>query len=214
MKWKWRRKPLYVTLLPLTVVIGLFLTFMACGPKHKDEPDCGFVQNVYGERISWKTTEPISFYVHESFPQEMRPALEAAFKVWEKSLNRVVFKVAEYDYKGPLQPRQDGVNVIYWMDSWEKEKASEQARTSVFWVGSLIKEADIRLNAKNFSFYVDEPKQDKDVHLESLFVHELGHVLGLKHKDDGPSVMATYLSSETVRNKLTDYDRQNLTCEY
>lgn len=211
---RWMRKPLYLTALPLTVAMALFLTFMACGPKHKDEPDCGFVQNVYGERISWKTTEPITFYVHESFPQEMRPALESAFKVWEKSLNRVVFKIAEYDYKGSLPPRQDGVNVIYWMDGWEKEKAAEQARTSVFWVGDQIKEADIRINAKNFSFYVDEPKNEKDVHLESLFVHELGHVLGLKHRDDAPSIMATYLASETVRDKLTDIDKQNLTCEY
>ncbi len=100
------------------------------------------------------------------------------------------------------------------MPTWEAEKASEQARTSVYWVGDQIREADIRINAKNFTFYSETPSGYRDVHLQSLLIHELGHVLGLRHKDDTASVMATYLASQTLRINLSDADKENVNCEY
>lgn len=203
-KWLW-------SLLVLPVMgIGL----QACGPKPKDQPDCGFLQNVYGERISWKTNAPIELYLHESVPPEMYPAIEAAIQTWEQSAGRPMFRIAGYRLPGALAPKQDGVNVIYWMNTWEAEKASEQARTSVYWVGDQIREADIRVNDKNFNFYLSTPVNYSDVHLQSLLVHELGHVIGLRHKDDTPSVMQTYLASQTMRVSLSDGDKENLKCEY
>ena len=202
----------WFTALLVLPVVGFGL--QACGPKYKDQPDCGFVKNVYGERISWKTDGPVDIYLHESVPAEMIPGIQAAIQVWEQAIGRPVLRIAGYNVSGPIAPRQDGANVIYWMDTWEADKPAEQARTSVYWVGDRIREADIRINAKNFSFYLDIPTSYKDVHLESLVVHELGHVLGLKHKDDTVSVMATYLSSQTMRTKLSDVDKQNIKCEY
>lgn len=193
-------------------VIGFAL--QACGPKFKDQPDCGFVKNAYGERISWKSDSLIELSLHKSIPAEMIPAIEAAIHVWELAEGRPLFRITNRNVEGPLSPRQDGTNVIYWMNTWEAEKASEQARTSVYWVGDRIREADIRINDKKFDFYVTEAAKDKDIHLESLLVHELGHVLGMRHKDDAPSVMATYLASNTLRDKLSNSDKENLKCEY
>lgn len=193
-------------------IIGFAL--QACGPKYQDQPDCGFVKNVYGERISWKSDSLVDIELHKSIPPEMIPAIESAIKVWEMAEGRPLFRIANRNVDGPLSPRQDGKNIIYWMGTWEAEKATEQARTSVYWVGDRIREADIRINKKDFSFYVDQPAKSTDIHLESLLVHELGHVLGLRHKDDAPSVMATYLASHTLRDKLTESDQQNLKCEY
>ncbi len=189
------------------------LSLAACAPKHKEQEPCGFVQNVYGERISWKGSDTVALNVHESFPPEMMPALNAAIKDWELALGRPMFQIRQTNFPSS-GPQQDGYNVIYWMKNWEAEKSLEQARTSVYWVGDQIREADIRLNAANFNFYLDNPSDYRSVHLESLLVHELGHVLGLKHKEDFGSVMATYLASMSKRTEISAADKADLKCEY
>jgi hypothetical protein len=186
----------------------------AFNQSYKPEFDCGFVQNVYGERISWKTNIPIRFYIHESVPPEFRSVIESAMKKWEQVTSRELFQIVSKSYSGPDNPRQDGLNIIYWLKTWDPNRSSEQGRTSVYWIGNEIREADIRINALNFTYYIDQPKSVRDVHFESLIIHELGHVLGLKHIDDGMSVMGTYLSSSTERTHITGADASSLQCEY
>lgn len=204
-----------MTVLPLLMVAcapnRLFESFY---PQYKNEESCGFVQNVYGERISWNARVPIRLRVHESFPQEYMSALESAIDQWDVAVGRRIFELDRRVLTGPLSPRQDGENVIYWLSDWEESRPSEQARTTVYWVGDQISEADIRVNAKNFSFYVEVPQNASDVHLPSLLIHELGHVLGLKHNDGGASVMATYLASNTIRDEVGGVDSTDLRCEY
>lgn len=209
------------------VVFGFFcgsiMALTACAPQkflsafgtqYAAQEPCGFVQNVYGERISWKGKLPIQLTVHESVPAEFYPAIEESMRAWEAATGKKLFEVVSWGSRGPAQPRQDGSNVIYWLDTWEEVKAQEQARTSVFWVGDQIREADIRLNAKNFTFYVDTISSSHDVHMASLLMHEFGHVLGLKHQDGSASVMATYLASNTVRSSISEFDLSSARCEY
>lgn len=199
----------------------LFLTacapskfFEAFQPQYKQQEDCGFVQNVYGERISWKGKYPILIQVHESVPQEFYSSITESLETWEKAAGKKMFQVVNWSAKGPLTPRQDGINTIYNLDQWEAEKHTEQARTSVYWVGDQIREFDIRINSKDFRFYSEVPQNGYEVHLPSLFVHEVGHALGLKHKDSGGSVMATYLASNVSRSQIVDTDSHALSCEY
>jgi len=208
--------------LVLGVILVLTTAWLsACGrltesvvPSYESQESYGFVQNVYGQRISWKSELPIRLSLHESVPQEFYSALEDAIQQWEKSVGRPLFQIVSYKVSGPLQPRQDGVNLIYWMNTWDDNRASEQALTSVYWIGAQIKEADIRINAKNFTFYLHQPKTGRDVHLQSLLVHELGHVLGLKHTDTGSSVMATYLAANATRTVISETDIKSIRYEY
>lgn len=205
---------LKVILSSLTVVAILFAV-QACAPKKPtSEEACGFNQNVYGERISWNKNVPVGFYIHESVPTEFYPAIERAMKDWETATGIKFFIILDYSYKSALDPKRDGINVIYWMNTWEADHSSEQARTSVYWEGDEIKETDIRINAKDFTFYVDTPNSPKDLHLESLLVHELGHVLGLKHQDQSASVMASTLDSNVVRTNISTGDVNSIRCEY
>ncbi|MNL56538.1 Matrixin [compost metagenome] len=90
---------------------------------------------------------------------------------------------------------------------------SEQARTNLYWIGDQIQEADIRVNASKYSFYWNGTGGGS-VNIEALILHELGHVLGLKHKDNEGSVMATYLANGSDRTALAPADTTNLQCEY
>lgn len=188
------------------------MSLQACAPKSQD--DCGFVQNVYGERLSWKKELPVKLYLDESVPDQYIEAISIAAQTWERNAGRRLFDIQTQKIKGGT-PEKNGYNVIYWMSTWETNRRSEQARTSVHWIGDQIKEADIRVNASGFSFYTTQSGTSMNgVNIEALMLHELGHVLGLKHKDEGGSVMATYLASGANRTALSGVDTTDLKCEY
>lgn len=189
----------------------------ACAPKSQD--DCGFVQNVYGERISWKGQYPVAMYIHESVPQEYVGAIVAAAKTWQDAAGTPLFNiVTNQRVTGPITAQKDSRNVIYFLNTWEEDKAAEQARTSIYWIGDQIREADMRINGK-FTYYWNSPgmasfTQASSVNIEALVIHELGHVLGLKHNDGSNSVMATYLANNSDRVNIAEADRSALRCEY
>lgn len=198
----------------VVLIATVAIAMQACAPKSQE--DCGFVQNVYGERISWKGEVPVVMKLHTSVPDSYIPAIQAAAKTWNQAAGRelIVIDTVNRD-NGPMDPHRDSNNVIYLMNTWEADRASEQARTSVYWVGDAIKEADIRLNAKNFSYYTDvTAMKSNQVSLQSLVLHEMGHVLGLKHKDGQGSVMATFLAANTDRTQVAQTDNTSLKCEY
>lgn len=193
------------------VLLSLSVILAGCS-KPKSEESCGFVQNVYGERVSWKNNLPVKIWIHTSVSAEFEPSIRAAAETWNRALGRVAIVIEMQKVSGSLASR-DGQNVIYNMNQWEREKSAEQGRTSLYWVGDLIQEADIRINDYNYNFYGSE-QQPGFVSMESLALHELGHVLGLKHEDASPSVMATYLRTNQERTELQQSDQQSLDCEY
>lgn len=189
----------------------------ACAPRTQDT--CGFVQNVYGERISWKGEVPVVMHLHASVPEEHVAAIQSAINSWNEAAGKTLLRLAPGRVGGEAAAR-DHLNVISYSSSWESNKLSEQAKTSVHWVGDQIQEADIKVNASStdgrslYNFYVSHPAGGYGVSLEALVLHELGHVLGLKHKDSDSSVMATYLAANTDRVNLAETDRDALGCEY
>lgn len=202
-------------------LIALGFGLQACSPKA--QKDCGFVQNVYGERISWKGNLPVVMYLHESVPSEFASAAVSAAESWNRSAGRKVIDLrTDEKITGAVNVQKDNLNVIYFYKSWDEDKANEQARTSVYWVGDQIKETDIKVNAgvnpadgkAYFTYYWNQNKTADGVNIEALLLHEMGHVLGLKHKDSDGSVMATYLASNTDRTTVQSTDNEALKCEY
>lgn len=215
----------------------------------KRQPDCGFVQNVYGQRISWKGKLPIEVEIDSSIPVDLRPSIYRAAKTWETIAGQPLF-VFKQNTRKNTGPNKDKKNGIYFLLNWDSNNRAEQGRTSVYWAGDEIQEADIRINGAQFAFYDRDPKNlvflknaiefnlsgekenanlgktdlssqtqqqpELGYNFEALMLHELGHFLGLKHKELSPavSVMETYLAANTNRVDLSDADKKNLKCVY
>lgn len=197
------------------LIVSLAVWIAACS---KESPqDCGFVQNVYGERVSWKGQIPVRVSIHESVPPEHRGAIVSAAQKWNQLAGRNLIEIQGVVGGNP-QPQKDGQNVIYMSYNWEPEKSSEQGRTSIHWTGDRIREADIRLNGAYYKYYWAGTQAagyaTEGVNVEALVLHELGHVLGLKHKEAGNSVMQTYLASNTDRTQLSSTEAESIKCEY
>ncbi len=207
-----------------SVLLGAAAFLSSCSPKPQN--DCGFVQNIYGQRISWKAKSPVKLYIHSSVPSELRPAIYRAAATWDGQIGKKVFEISEDSSQLGSFPARDQKNTIYFLPDWESDKTSEQGRTSVYWAGDEIQEADIRINAADFSYYDQNSQlltgsarlkqQGRTVtdgySFEALMLHEMGHFLGLKHREG--TVMATHLAAFVNRTQLVGADQEAVTCEY
>ncbi len=209
--------------------IGIILAMVASSCSPKKQNDCGFVQNVYGQRISWKTKKPVTVYLDSTVPAALVPAIERAAQTWNDQIGRKVIEISK-DFSQLGSSPRDQKNGIYFLSDWESDKSSEQGRTSVYWAGDEIQEADIRINAADFSYYSDVNSRQELVgsarlkalgkrpvegyNFEALMLHEMGHFLGMKHRE-GASVMVTHLAPN-VDDRIHPYssDQEAVTCEY
>jgi predicted Zn-dependent protease len=199
----------------MSLLVGIPMVFTACARFIPPEEPCNFVQNSQSQRVSWKESVPVQIYVHQSVPEKFHEPIKDAIKEWNHWLNREALH-ATFNSTGSLEPTRDGYSVIYWLNSWEPDRKTEQARTTVYWSGSQIYEADIRINNVNFKYYIssDEPDRLERVHFKSLILHELGHVLGLGHNDAQGSVMNVTLPNGKSRDQVGPVDKDSLSCEY
>ncbi len=203
--------------LGLTLFAGFIaLGMQACSRPLAPQDSCNFVQNPELQRVSWDRHVPVKLFLHKSVPTEAYAAIDRA--IAELNLKagngKELLKIVARGADGALDPKKDGYSMIYWFNSWDHERPSEQARTTIYWTGAEIFEADMRINADNFSYNEGEDSNFTNVDLQSLVLHELGHVLGLAHNVTSGSVMNFTLNEGQDRRNLSDVDLASLKCEY
>lgn len=96
----------------------------------------------------------------------------------------------------------DGENDVAWMN------LNGRNTLGVTWSGTTIDEADMALNTK-FNWY-DNGVNDFDV--ETVYLHENGHVAGLGHSTENAAVMEAIYDG--VRRVLTDDDKAGIISLY
>lgn len=188
---------------------------VVCSQKLEPESSCNFVRNIDLSRVSWKNHLPIILYINNSVPEQYRKSIFEAAEKWNLKLSKKVFLIRD-QLLTSSRANKDGQSVIYWDLNWSGENPLEQARTTIFWTGTTIDEADIKINSRYFKFSDTDFTPPDQVDFESLMVHELGHVLGLQHIEKGhQSVMEPQLASgDNMRRNPGKYDLDSLKCEY
>lgn len=106
--------------------------------------------------------------------------------------------------------------VFYRKADWQYPNGNEVALTTVTFrsdTGDIL-DADIEVNA-NLNISTERPLPQRGFDLQTVFAHELGHVLGLAHSDDRAATMfATYNPGTIDQGELEDDDRAGLCAIY
>lgn len=204
------------------LMLLLVLVVQACGKADVPAPEesCHFQQNGYLQRVSWRSV-PVKMYADLSLNEEQVVALQEAIEIWNEALSAQRNGQTTFVFSGVLKSqiglKNDYMNVVSISNDWD-DAAAEQAETLLLWEGTSILEADIRLNGKKRdAFSVSDEAQIGKIDLVALYVHELGHVLGLLHIDEteGYTTMAVYLPRGTVdRRQVGQVELDALKCEY
>lgn len=193
-------------------------TVAACSRRLSPEPSCNFVQNPDLQRVSWNFETPVRLYFHKSMPLDTYPEMQSVIREvvdeWNQAVGREILRIEAFNVAGSDVPSKDGYSTVYWMNNWESGKSLEQARTTIYWSGAQIYEADVKINAKDHTYYVGHEESFTGVDFKSLLIHELGHVLGLAHNPTAQSVMNVSLNNGVDRRALGKIDLESIKCEY
>ena len=185
---------------------------------------------------------PIPFRFGADLSYDQKLQLIAAIKTWEWAVGRNLFTYEgiHEDTTGDsfddlYSSLNDTINGHYGDRNWKKTAKPEQVLATTIWKNSgqeaQINRADIRFNEE---FYVigdslvlasedDKPVVD----MQSLALHELGHLLGLSHVDEsvdelsvmnptlfvGEGLTYRYLSRGDIERIQMIYGCRNTSCD-
>lgn len=151
--------------------------------------------------IQWSTSPPLGISIVQA-----NALLDVATRTWEApNCSSIQFQVNS-ERNIPIQTFANGSNDIFvHTQDWPSPLASNAlAHTIVYTSGTILVEADIHINARDYTFATVQVDGTYD--LRSVLTHELGHVLGIGHSADVRATMAAGLPFGLAARSLEDDD--------
>lgn len=212
------------TIIICSVLFG-FANFIACGSQFYQMSLEGDVEPManseatnpaspsYGiHAVNGWNTLPIHFKVGHHMNLQQYKGLKSAMETWEMVIGKPLFvyegiheNTTGDSFKDLYSSLNDPINGHYLDDYWGKTEKENHVLATTIWHYSsrnsgAISKADIRFN--NEFFVIGDslklkPQENREVvDMETLALHELGHLLGLAHvgdKEDPGSIMVPRL---------------------
>jgi hypothetical protein len=183
----------------------------------------------------WKRSLPIRFVTSAEIDEGVVKQLQTAMKSWEDAVGKNLFQYdggenrTGGDFRQLYEPLSDSVNGNYFDANWFKATGkSNSVLATTIWENnardkSSIVKADIRYNAEFYIFgnSLEEFSEGARtiVDMESLALHELGHLLGLAHvkeDEDRFSVMnpSLFIGEGMITRRLSRGDINRIRSVY
>lgn len=161
---------------------------------------------------------PIQFKVGDQMDPAQKAGLEAAMRTWEIATGKKLFEFTGIhagtdgdSFPDLYSSLKDAVNGHYLDFDWRKTGKPDVVLATTLWGNTpqdsaAIEKADIRFNVQDYKLgdalvlkgaYIESTGQYLDpVDMQTLAMHELGHLLGLSHvaaEVDAVSIMNPYV---------------------
>jgi hypothetical protein len=155
----------------------------------------------------WVST-PIQYTVETGLDAVQLAALQNAMATWEKATGKKLFSFVSAmknkqgaEFPDLTSALSDGFNGNYDQPSWGKSGKKTEVLATAIWVNygndyNLIEKADLHYNSEYYMItdaLTQKPVDQREiVDMQTLALHELGHLLGLAHvvdTEDSSSIM-------------------------
>lgn len=181
------------------LLLIIFMAIVACKTKSvASDGNCGFSKNVYGIRVKWDKL-PVVVKIDSSVPKEYIESIKFAISKWN-STGIIFFNLSDTLLANV---------VVYNVTDWKREPR-EQGVTRLFWKDASITNSTVSINSDKFEFFFG--KTGKGFSLDSLMIHEFGHVIGLVHYEG--SVMNPYLAQNAYVTEISKHEIDSINCVY
>lgn len=198
-------------------------------PRHAHDPESKYfgIHAVDG----WKEL-PIHFKVSYELNEQQIEGLKRAMETWEIAVGKKLFvfegvhKLSGDSFNDLYSSLTDNINGHYLDSDWQKTGKSQMVLATTIWSNDnnntdQITTADIRFNSQYYlignSYKIDQRPNDarEIVDMESLALHELGHLLGLSHikeTEDPNSIMnpSLYIGEGLTSRSLSRGDIERM----
>jgi hypothetical protein len=176
------------------------------------------------ESLRWPEEQlPLNIVAPESMRSELEDILASSCDVWNKGAKKLllIYSFENYDpARSSKMIEDDGKQRIYFTKSWGNvsDEDGQLAITLRNRLGVDIKKTSIVFNF-NHDYHI-RPQDQNDLpeeyqyDLETVLIHELGHLLGLQHSDEAGSVMKPAIINGEISRTLSTQDSRKIFNKY